>query len=77
MTRMQILLDEKEVTALRRQAHRSGKSYSQLVREAVDAMYTSRLSGNEIAGMAREARAGKGIKKFKNSKAFLRHLWGL
>lgn len=75
MTRMQVLLDKKEVDALKRQSHQSGKSYSQLVREAVDTMYTSRLTKTEIADMAKEAKAGKGIKGFKDSKTFLHHLW--
>ena len=77
MTRVQILLDEKEVKALRRQAQKSGKSYSQLVREAIDTVYTSRLSESEIAEMAMEAKRGKGIRTFKDSKAFLKHLWSL
>ena len=77
MTRMQVLLEDKEMRALRRQAHQSGKSYSQLVREAIDAAYTSRLDEKEIIAMAKEAKQGKGTKKFKDSKAFLHHLWGL
>ena len=77
MTRVQILLDEKEVKALRRQAQESGKSYSKLVREAIDAVYTSRFSQSEIARMAMEAKQGKGIKTFKDSKSFLKHLWSL
>ena len=77
MTRVQILLDEREVKALRRQAKESGKSYSQLVREAIDAAYTARLSQSEIARMAEEAKQGKGIKTFKDSKSFLRYLWSL
>ena len=77
MTRMQVLLDPKEVAALRRESHESGKSYSQLVREAVDAMYISRTSEAEIEKMALEAKQGKGVRKFKDSKAFLRHLWSL
>ena len=77
MTRVQILLDEKEVKALRRQAKESGKSYSQLVREAIDAAYTSHLSQSEIATMAKEAKQGKGIKTFRDSKSFLKHLWSL
>ena len=75
MTRVQILLDTKEVRALRRQAHESGKSYSLLVREAIDAMYVSRLSENEISLMAKEAKQGKGIKKFKDSKADAQIAW--
>ena len=77
MTRMQVLLDKKEVQALHRQAHASGKSYSQLVRDAIDTVYTSRLSESEIAEMAFEAKKGKGVRKFKNPKSFLRHLWSL
>ena len=77
MTRMQVLLDPKEVSALRRESHTSGKSYSQLMREAVDAMYIPRLSEREIAVMAKDAKQGKGTKTFKNSKAFLKHLWSL
>ncbi len=77
MTRVQILLDEKEVKALRRQSKESGKSYSQLVREAIDAAYISRLSESEIATMAKEAKQGRGIKTFKDSKSFLKHLWSL
>lgn len=77
MTRMQILLEKKEVLALQHRSQESGKSYSQLVREAIDAMYTSRFSESEIAHMALEAKQKKGVKKFKDSKSFLRHLWSL
>ncbi|MBM4348221.1 MAG: CopG family transcriptional regulator [Deltaproteobacteria bacterium] len=77
MTRVQILLEEKEVKALRRQAQESGKSYSQLVREAIDTVYTSRFSQSEIAHMAKEAKLGKGVKTFKDSKSFLKYLWSL
>ena len=77
MTRVQILLEKKEVQALRRKAKASGKSYSQLVREAIDTVYTSRFSEYEIARMAGEAKQGKRIKKFKDSKSFLRYLWSL
>ena len=77
MTRVQILLDKKEVQALRREAAQSGKSYSLLVREAIDNLYTSRFSDNEIAGMAKTAKQGKGARKFKNLQAARRHLWSL
>lgn len=77
MTRVQILLDDKEVKALRRRARESGKSYSQLVREAIDAAYTTSLIPSEIADMAIEARNGKGIKTFRDSKSFLKHLWSI
>ena len=77
MTRVQVLLDEKEVKALRRLAQESGKSCSQLVREAIDTVYTSQFSGSAIARMAMEAKQGKGIKTFKDSKAFLKHLCSL
>ena len=77
MTRVQILLEKKEVLALRREAAESGKSYSQLVREAIDNTYTSRFGEGEIERMAADARRGKGIKKFKDSTAFLKHLWSL
>lgn len=77
MTRMQVLLEKKEVLALQRKSQESGKSYSQLVREAIDAMYTSRFKEPEIANMALEAKQGKGLNKFKDSKSFLKHLWSL
>ena len=77
MTRVQILLDTKEVRALRRQANTSGKSCSQLVREAIDAMYTSRFSEQKISRMAADARSGRGTRKFKDAASFLRHLWSL
>ena len=77
MTRVQILLDMKEVKALRREAAESGKSYSLLVREAIDNLYISRFTDNEIASMARAAKQGKGTKKFKNLKDARRHLWSL
>ena len=77
MTRMQVMLDKKEVVALKRQSHESGKSYSQLVREAIDAAYIPRLSESEIASMAREAKEGRGIKKFKAAQSFLHHLWSV
>ena len=77
MTRMQVLLEDKEMLALRRQAHQSGKSYSQLVREAIDTVYTSRLDEKEIIAMAKEAKQGKRIRKFKDSKTFLHYLWSL
>ncbi|OGS41088.1 MAG: hypothetical protein A2506_01220 [Elusimicrobia bacterium RIFOXYD12_FULL_66_9] len=77
MTRVQILLDKKEVQALRREAALSGKSYSLLVREAIDNLYTSRFSDSEIAGMAKTAKQGKGTRKFKDLQAARRHLWSL
>lgn len=77
MTRVQILLEKKEVLALRREAAESGKSYSQLVREAIDNTYTSRFGKGEIEAMAADAKQGKGNKKFKDSTAFLKHLWSL
>ena len=77
MTRMQILLADKEVKALRRASAQSGKSYSMLVREAIDNAYISRFSDTEIAGMATEARQGKGTRKFKSLQAARRHLWSL
>jgi len=77
MTRVQILLDPKEVRALRHLAQYTGKSYSQLVREAIENTYISAFSDEEIARMAKEARQGKGIKKFKDAQAFLRYLWSL
>lgn len=77
MTRMQILLADKEVQALRRQSAESGKSYSMLVREAIDNAYLTRFTDNEIAGMAKGAKSGKGIRKFKSLQAARRHLWSL
>lgn len=77
MTRVQILLDSKEVKALRREAAESGKSYSLLVREAIDNLYVSRFSDREIASMAKGAKQGKGATKFKNLKEARRHLWSL
>lgn len=77
MTRVQILLEKKEVVALRREAAESGKSYSQLVREAIDNTYASRFGEGEIERMASDAKRGKGTKKFKDSTAFLKHLWSL
>ena len=77
MTRMQILLEDKEVKALRREAAQSGKSYSMLVREAIDSMYLSRFSDAEIAGMAKDAKQGKGVRRFKNLLDARRHLWSL
>lgn len=77
MTRVQILLDKKEIKALRHEAHETGKSYSQLVREAIDNSYISNFSEAEIVKMAKEAKQGKGIKKFKNLQAARRYLWSL
>ena len=77
MTRVQILLDKKEVQALRREAVRTGKSYSLLVREAIDNLYVSRFTEKEIAGMAKSAKQGKGTRKFKNLQDARRHLWSL
>lgn len=77
MTRVQILLDKKEVQALRRQATESGKSYSQLVREAIDNLYVSRFADNEIAKLALEAKRGKAARKFKNLQDARRYLWSL
>ena len=77
MTRVQILLDKKEVQALRRQSAESGKSYSQLVREAIDSLYTSRFSEPGIAKMASAAKHGRGVRKFKNLQDARRHLWSL
>lgn len=77
MTRVQILLDKKEVQALRREAAETGKSYSLLVREAIDNLYISRFSDREIVGMAKAAKQVKGTRKFKNLKDARRHLWSL
>lgn len=77
MTRVQILLDKKEVQALRREASETGKSYSRLVREAVDNLYVSRFTDNEVAKMALEAKQGKSTRKFKNLQDARRHLWSL
>ena len=77
MTRVQILLDSKEVRALRHEATESGKSYSQLVREAIDNLYVSRFSGSQIAHMAMEAKRGAGTRKFKNLQAARHYLWSL
>lgn len=77
MTRMQVLLADKEVKALRRVSAQSGKSYSMLVREAIDNAYLSRFSDTEIAGMAKDAKQGKGVRKFKNLQDARRHLWSL
>jgi hypothetical protein len=74
---MQILLADKEVKALRHEAAQSGKSYSMLVREAIDNSYLSRFTDNEIAGMAKDAKQGKGVRKFKNLQEARRHLWSL
>lgn len=75
MTRMQILLEKKEVSALNRYSHETGKSYSQLVREAIDNTYISEMSEIEIRKMAREAKNKKGQKKFKDADSFLKYLW--
>ena len=77
MTRMQILLADKEVKALRRVAAQSGKSYSMLVREAIDNAYLSRFTDDEIAGMAKEAKRGKGVRRFQRLQDARRHLWSL
>jgi len=73
---MQILLNQKEVQALRKEAADTSKSYSQLVREAINNTFVSPWKEEAIAKMARDARQGKGTKKFKNAQAFLRYLWG-
>ena len=77
MTRIQILLDQKEVQALRSQAKGSGKSCSQLVREAIDNVYVSRFSDKQMAQMAREAKLDKRLKRFKNLQAARGYLWSL
>ena len=77
MTRVQILLDKKEVRALRREATESGKSYSLLVREAIDNLYVSRFTDSEISGMDKAAKRGTGTRKFKNLQDARRHLWSL
>ena len=77
MTRVQILLDKQEVRALRRQAVESGKSYSRLVREAIDNLYVSRFSDSEMARLALEAKQGTGTRRFKNLQEARRHLWSL
>lgn len=77
MTRVQILLDKKEVVALRKEAAESGKSYSQLVREAIDNLYVSRFSDTEVAKLALDAKQGKGTKRYKSLQEARRHLWTL
>ena len=77
MTRVQILLDTKEVLALRKESAASGKSYSQLVREAIDDIYLSRFSEKELAKMAAKAKAGMGLRKFKRIEDARKFLWSL
>ena len=77
MTRVQVLLEKKEVVALRREATESGKSTSQLVREAIDNTYTSRFEEGEIEQIAADAKRGIGTRKFKDAASFLKHLWSL
>ena len=77
MTRVQILLEEKEVQALKKESEESGKSCSQLVREAIDNLYVSRFSEKEIAKMAGEAKRSKGLRKFSNLQAARGYLWSL
>ena len=77
MTRVQILLDRKEVRVLRRESVGSGKSYSQLVREAIDHVYVSRFSDREMAQMAKDAKTGKGLRQFKSLRAARGYLWSL
>ena len=77
MTRVQILLETKEINALRRGRSRTGKSYSQLVREAIDNTYVSSLGEKEIARMALGAKRGKNLKKFKTLESARRYLWSL
>ena len=77
MTRMQILLDKEEVQVLRRQSAESGKSYSQLVREAIDDTYLSRFSEAQIKKMALDARSGRGAREFKKLQDARKHLWSL
>ena len=77
MTRVQVLLDKKELGALRHEADESGKSYSQLVREAINDTYVSRFSDKEMAKLAKEAKSGKGLRKFKNLQAARGYLWSL
>ena len=77
MTRVQILLEKKEVRALKKEAEESGKSYSQLVRDAIDNLYVSRFSEMEIAKVAREAKHSKGLRKFNDLQAARGYLWSL
>jgi hypothetical protein len=77
MTRFQILLDDKEIKALKREAAESGKSYSQLVREVIDSIYIPRFSETEIAKMANEAKSAKGLRNFKNLQAARGYLCSL
>ena len=77
MIRVQILLEKKEVKALKRESEESGKSYSQLVREAIDNLYVSRYSESEIAKMASEAKRSKGLRKFGHLQAARGYLWSL
>ena len=77
MTRVQILLEKKEVQALKKEASESGKSYSQLVRDAIDNLYVSRFSETEIAKMAGEAKRSKGLRKFKTLQSARGYLWSL
>lgn len=77
MTRFQILLNNKEVNALKKEAAGSGKSYSQLIREAIDSIYMTRFPEDEIAEMAAEAKSAKGLRKYKNLQAARGYLWTL
>ena len=77
MTRVQILLEKKEVQILKKKSLESGKSYSQLVRDAIDNLYLSRFSEQEIKKMAGEAKRSAGSLKFKNLQAARGYLLSL
>lgn len=77
MNRVQILLDKKEISALRNESSATGKSYSQLIREAIDNLYISRFSDKEMAQMAKEAKQRKRLRKFKTLQAARGYLWSL
>jgi len=55
MVRTQIYLTERERAALRRMAEESGRTQSELIREAVDRFITASRGGDRLA-LLREAR---------------------
>jgi predicted transcriptional regulator len=75
MTRTQIYLSEEETRALQREARASGRSKSQLIREAIDRVY---LQANDSSKLIRAlgASAGAWKRRTGNGEAYVERVRG-
>jgi hypothetical protein len=72
MDRTQIYLSEAQAAALERQAARTGRSRSQLIREAIDRTYLGESGSDALAVLNQTAGAWKGSRC--NGAAYVKRL---